>query len=292
MNKFNFPHPVLTSKNIKDRDFIKTCFDVNVRFRSDIDYWIFEISNTIDNKTILNLLESNKASIFTTIKSQQTLFNEKYSLAPNDKIEIKINKNAIKANVEVFCSIILKQDETIIFNDLNDEFYDSGEFSFKKNEIIGVSDFFNVKIHPPYVKDTPIQTDKFFFIKKGDKDYTWFKIEHTNITIYLPREDHKLWRTIQEDSLLFNHLNTTMKMKYLTPVWVHIFEKLKYKREEFESYDWFSDFEKAIKNHDINEDNSFEAAQKVMRLIISGQDTYSKSWKNITELKEKIEEKK
>ena len=292
MNKFNFPHPVLTSKNIKDRDFIKTCFDVNVRFRSDIDYWIFEISNTIDNKTILDLLENNKASIFTTIKAQQTLFNEKYSLAPNDKIEIKINKNAIKANVEVFCSIILKQDETIIFNDLNDEFYDSGEFSFKKNEIIGVSDFFNVKIHPTYVKDTPIQTEKFYFIKKGDKDYTWFRIEDTNITIYLPREDHKLWKTIQEDSLLFNHLNTTMKMKYLTPVWVHIFDKLKYKREEIESYDWYDDFDKAIKNHDINTDDSFEAAQKVMKLIISGQDSYSKSWKNITELKEKIEEKK
>ena len=83
-----------------------------------------------------------------------------------------------------------------------------------------------------------------------------------------------------------------MKMKYLTPVWVHIFDKLKYKREEIESYDWYDDFDKAIKNHDINTDDSFEAAQKVMKLIISGQDSYSKSWKNITELKEKIEEKK
>ena len=289
MSKHNFPHPVLTSNNLTDSDFKNSSFDVKIKYKSDIGFWVFYIDNKIDNEAVMSLINNEKARVLLTVKSRQSFFIKKVFIQANNEFELRIKKEDIKSKVIIKLSIIMLEDHDIAFEDLNSDYYDLNTFNIKKNELVGISDDFTVDIHPSFVNDTPIQSDKLWFFEPTDKDYIWYKPEDEKITIYMPKSDYKAWKNLDGRGY-GTYLDSDYRMKYLVPVLVDIYSNIKNDPEY--SYKWLEELKTQCRENDINMDDPFDAAQRTMKLIMSGQDTYTKSWQDIDLLIKKVKREK
>ena len=280
-----FPYPVLTSSSTLDPDYLNSQFDLEVGYKSDIGVWLFQVNVSIKNDSILDLLKNNKAKIFCIIKSTGTFFLENFDLNFDSENLIKIKKEDIKGSVELNAVIISNDIQQVVLDDITDDYFETNSFNFEKGDILGVSDSYYLDIHPLFVKDTPIQSDKTWFVDPWDKDYTSYEPRTDGIFIKLPRDDFRIQKDLTKN---FKELNSLFKMKYFVPILMDIINEAKDDEQYKYRYPWYEVFEDECGKYDIDLEDPFIASQDIIKKMISGNDTYNLSWVGIENTIEKL----
>lgn len=282
-----FPYPVLNSSSTLDPDYLNSQFDLDVGYKSDIGVWLFKVDVSIKNDSILDLLKNNKAKIFCIVKSTGTFFLKNFDLNFDSENLIKIKKEDIKGNVELKAVIISNEIQQIILDDITDDYFDTNSFDFNKGDILGVSDNYYLDIHPLFVKDTPIQSDKTWFVDPWDKDFTDYEPKTNGIFIKLPRDDFRMQKDLTKN---FKEINSLFKMKYFVPILMDIIYQAKDDEQYKNKYPWYEVFEDECGKYHIDLEDPLTASQDIIKKMISGNDTYNTSWLSIENTIEKLKD--
>ncbi len=267
-----FPHPVLSKLN---DDYLNSNFSASIKAIETKKDILIDISISLSNNQIIELIEQNIASLVCHIECTKTKFRttEKLNLGEN---QIKLSTFMINGNIEIVPMIIASEN---IKNYKNDDFnkdYDNIGFDIEIGSILAISDQFKI----PVIKDIYDMSKIPSIIsitKNSDENETKMKIEihDDKIRILLSKDSYSKYVSIGKSDL---HLPIIHSM-IIVPALIFVFDELKSDTnilENYGGYRWFYTIKKRLSMEGIELDErgiksieSFYLAQKILDIPIN-----------------------
>ncbi len=266
-----FPYPILNKDPFLSQYKKSTFyFDYQQELVDQNNAILFHINTTLDNETLLKLVEERKAEINIVIECPETMFRKKYPVNIGLS-EIKISIGNFSGKVYLLGFIIAKDNISDFKSSDFLDFYGDISFDIEKHDIIATDMGFVTKVN--FDPEDNAKKSIFLVIKNNNIDKKIMKIEYdsSKIIINLPPEQ-------------WNAYNTTKNLSNLGSIYFSMFaipalsfslnELLKIKcgvdtlRLDYKWFDVFAKKYEEIEKHELSDDefaalNTLEISQKL-----------------------------
>ena len=198
LSNYSIPYPILgIAGAFNDNVLIKK----ELSFESTKDNYIFKITLTTDDPTLLQLIREGKASYACEIDSPKTFFRETYK-SKDPSFSITIPKVSLIGNdVSLFYSIVVNEDITDYKNNnFNQRFYEGYKFNLSKGHMLAYfgRDTFNADIK--YEELNALGSIMEVKVDVNSK-FTYFDFGSDLITIFLPPSEYDSFRKSNNHTL-------------------------------------------------------------------------------------------
>lgn len=251
-----FPYPVI--KEHKE-DFINSDFKIQVGHKDDDEYIILDIKFDLTNESIKKLINEDKAKFVLHLEEPTTLFREIYSFS-NSQNEVVIPKDKIRMVVELSAFIVAVEDIFEFKSDDLDIIYEDIPISFKKYNIIGISQ--SKKIEVDKESDEIKEVSSIFsVIPHEDADAIYkIKLGNERIIIEIPKEEYPIYNELSYRYRLINDPNNYILMSLIImPSFVEVLTILKEGTDNYRNNQWYNPLIKAYDKKGINLEKEFES---------------------------------
>lgn len=270
IKKRYYPYPVLTPYS---DDYIKSEFKIeSIEQGQEVNDYIFRINLYLNNKTILDLIGSNRAEYVIHVECPRTSFRKVYSSNSNE-IKIKIREYEIDGRVEIICFVIAKQNILNYRNNLFHRDYGDLDFNIERGQFIAISNPANLDI----IKDTDD-------LKKLSSIIRVSSISELDEEIRYDLDGERIYIRLSEDYYrLYTYASNSpenvrvLHSMIIYPALIYVFHELKESAEyDFENYverKWFQSLRLQLKNQGIElnrelfERDGFEPYQLAQKIL-------------------------
>lgn len=198
LSNYAIPYPILG---------IEGAFNENVLIKKDLNFestkdnYIFKITLTTDDPTLLQLVNEGKASYACEIDSPKTYFREIYK-SKEASFSITIPKvSLVGDDVSLFFSIVVNEDITDYKNDnFNQRFYEGYKFNLSRGHMLAYfgRDTFNADIK--YEELNALGSIMEVKVDVNSK-FTYYDFGGDFITIFLPQSEYDNFRKSNNHTL-------------------------------------------------------------------------------------------
>lgn len=230
----HFPYPIL--REYSD-DYINSYFKTEIKIKEDINSFIFEFNSELNDETITNLINKEKAEIVYQIECPQLFF--RYIIKTRSlEIEFAIDSKKLNGSVKVSSYIVAKDDIDDYTNiNFHTDFEDS-KFKLFRGNIIALGNQYKLIINKNLEKLS--QNDSIFLIVRDDSsERSAIKIDTDNdkIKIILNNEDFKNYNILSKRIDLL----PSMHAMIIYPALLQVLEKIRTSNiQEYEDMKWFN----------------------------------------------------
>lgn len=291
-NKGNYPYPILTDSKI---DYKNSTFKASYRYKVCKDEHRIRIKCDVDNKEILELINTGKASYAVQLECTNTFLRELRKFTYNEPITISLKNTQVIDKLDVGIAIIANEDIAEFKSDDLIDIYQSMSISFKKNEPIAVT---------PPVRIDIVNDDEIF-----NEVHSIFNIvvdeQATKIT-YDPHADRIRVKLPSEIAGFYMNSKKTEKITVLnslifTPVLVDLISQDSINQAEYGSFSWCKTLKVKISKFpkDVNitvenaYDNALDVTQILMKnLVIDSIYEYKKIFETLDDKGDELDETK
>ncbi|MDC0521607.1 hypothetical protein OAN93_02440 [Candidatus Marinimicrobia bacterium] len=268
-SNLTFPHPVL---GVRDDFNSSSVFKLDVSHNlSSEGKIVLNISPNLKNDSIVEMINSNIASLYFLVSCPGTLFSEVYEFNGFSKLAIEINQDRLWGRVNTSAKVVMNVDSDITLSDVNEYYYKGYTFYLNKGEILAMSSIYKFDHYPEYVEDTPIQSDTFWHLQmySGDKEESHYELSDNGVIINVIESEYRKFEMLEAEGM-----NEALKMLYIFPVLMELL-RLHFgdpeTREVIASKGWYSKLVETIEKYDISGSSIFEDAQVIMKKAMDKQ---------------------
>ncbi|MBZ9623245.1 hypothetical protein G9F71_010305 [Clostridium sp. FP2] len=265
-----FPYPVLAEflDDYIDNKFISEASIEKIR-----DNITFKLESKIENKTLKNLIDNDKARYMFHIECPQTSYRT--VVKTKDELtyhEVEAGKMVGKVQI---CVFVVAIDE--VYNYVNETFvsdYKGIDFNLEKGNILAIGGQFNITVdkEKEELGKIPSIFSVLRKITKEEKDLS-VDIYDNKVKIWLPEKEYYNYQKMARVPTLQPALHSMIVL----PVLIYIFEEIKKGGiDGFEEYRWFKSIRKSLAiekinlNSDtLNQHTSISLAQKVLNMPLT-----------------------
>ena len=265
-----FPYPVLAEflDGYVDNKFISEASIEKIR-----NTITFRLESIIENKTLKNLIENDKARYMFHIECPQTSYREVIK-TKEELTYYEVEEGRIVGKVQI-CVFIVAIDE--IYNYTNETFvsdYKDISFNLEKGNILAIGGQFNITVDKE--KEELGKIPSIFSIlrkvTKEEKDLS-VDIYDNKVKIWLPEKEYYNYQKIAR----VPSLQPVLHSMIVLPVLIYIFEEIKKGGiDGFEEYRWFKSIKKSLgiekinlNSDTLNQYTSIFLAQKLLNIPLS-----------------------
>lgn len=202
LNNVSFPHPVLSCYT----DDILPMLEENsiaCKVSKQRDEYVFEITLSLNNKDILDLIRSDAAVYACEIDCQKT-FYRKCETSKKGHFKFSIPRGSVRGPIVFTCLVIAVREINDYSNKGFNPDYDNQKFSLEAGDLLAA--------FPQQRYDVDIKYDElktagaFMQIRKDEtgNPYTWFDISGDKIDIVLPEALYDWYRKNIGNEIVFS----------------------------------------------------------------------------------------
>lgn len=144
--KNEFPHPVIYNNS---DDYTNSSFELFLNEQKiDNDDLVIEAEYKLVSKTILSLLNQDKAEVILKIESSKVSYRNIFSFENNLNIlNVRIDKNKVAENLEISAVIVAKEKiEQFQSDEFNKNLFGNAFFEIRKGDILAQDVGFTIKL--------------------------------------------------------------------------------------------------------------------------------------------------
>jgi len=191
-----YPYPVL---NKNGDDFINNKFEVI----KDIEYNQYlatiVLKTTIENNTIIDLIESGKIGLFCNVECPVTKYRFMFEIPFEsfDEYRYDIDVSLLNENIELTCVLVAKEKISFTSDELND-FYKNEIIHYPMYSTIGYTDTDEISL----IKAMDVNGDvpSIFTITSSDRaNEVYYDLNDNQIKIFIPREEYDIYYNSRGD---------------------------------------------------------------------------------------------
>lgn len=197
LSNFAIPYPILGI----DGAFNESVHvESNLTFESTNEAYTFIVVLSIDDPTILKLIQDRKAKYACEIDCTKTYYRETF-LSSESSFEVTIPKVSLVGKVQIFLSIVVVEDITDYENkNFNQKFYLDYKFNLSKGHMLA---YFEERTFNADIKYNELKAlGSIMEVKVDTKSkFTYFDFGGDLITIFLPQTEYDNFRKSNNHTL-------------------------------------------------------------------------------------------
>ena len=197
ISDFAIPYPILGIEGAFSNE-INIAYDVE--FESYPDKYNFNISFTLNEPNILELIQEGKASYACEMDCAKTFFRETYK-SQEANFTVSIPKTAVVGDVLLFLSVVVESDiKDYCSENFNQKFYAGYKFNLSKGHMLAYfgQEKFNANIKYDELK----AIGSIMEVKVDAKSkFTYYDFGGDMITIFLPQTEYNNFRRTNNHTL-------------------------------------------------------------------------------------------
>ena len=267
----SYPYPVLT---FYGDDYVDSAFATDISMHSNGYDLVFEINTTIQNKELAQLVANGKAVIIYVFECSQTGYRE-CKESDKTKSVFSIKELLLNGVLTVFPFIVARENIKGYSNSHFNEDYEGASFDIEKGKFLAVGQSTQVEIKK---KDSDmLKTSSIFTIIPNNESADDIQVDtiRNHIVIKLARKDYDRCWPLFGNPGLKDLLNSAI----VVPSLQSILNRLSAMGEEqceteYGDAGWYNSIKDVLQSRfgksisDINTDNSFSLAQKMLKTPI------------------------
>ena len=185
ISDFAIPYPILG---------IPGAFNDSVQIEKDLGFessqndYIFKITLSIDDETILGFINDKKAAYACEVDCGKSYYRQAF-LSHDPSFNISIPKTSLVGNVQLFFSIVVIEEiENYKNKNFNQRFYENYKFNLSKGHMLA---YFGQRQFNADIKYDELKALGSIMEVKADSNtpYTYFDFGGEKITIFLPQSE-------------------------------------------------------------------------------------------------------
>jgi len=268
-----FPHPVLREDN---NDYESSKFETKLLSNNLTNTYLFDLSITLDNKNLIDLINADNAKIICHIECSKTKYREIK--------ELRIGKNEFSVSAGLVEGVVFLLPLIISTENLNNyhskdfnKDYQSNIFNIEKGGILAVGKLFPIMIES--VRDKLATLPSIFSIQESaDLLQKGVKVglSKDKIEVSLPKSSFNIYEKYRKREFYSDLMNSII----ILPSLMQILEELKASDEDlilgFEDKRWFRVIVKKLKEEEIDfqrgelkTQSLFNLSQKILNYLNS-----------------------
>lgn len=192
-----YPYPVLCSNN---DDFVNNKFDVSRDIEYNSENATVVIKASIEDKTILKLIEESKIGLYVNVECSVTKFRFMFEVPFErfDEYRHDIDISQLNENIEITCLLVAKENITFTSDELS-EFYKDEIINYPKYSTVGYTDTEEISL----IKSIDVNGDipSIFTISTNETVKEIYYTNHKHqIEIFLPRDEYDIYYNSRGES--------------------------------------------------------------------------------------------
>lgn len=232
-----YPYPVLSNYV---SDFTNNKFDVSRDIEYDSLNATIILKASIEDKTILKMIEDGKIGLFCNVECSVTKFRYMFEI-PYDKFDeykYQIDISQLNDEIEIACVLVAKEDITFTSDDLS-EFYKDEIINYPRYSTVGYTDTEEISL----IKSINVNGDIpsiFTITSKESADDIYYDTSQHVIQIFLPREEYDIYYNSRGESKRLKQMMINL------PVLQSVLEEIKNGEASDDRKGWYKVLEDAL----------------------------------------------
>lgn len=220
-----YTYPVLSTSGVRDDYMPESSFSIEVdKSQTGVSENSLDISVTLVNQNLSNLINSNKAKIICHIESPLSSYRKIYDIDSFDmRLQVPINPEVMRGVLEVTPFIVASEEISNFTSDMFGEFY-KGEYSIEQGDILAFAPTTEIEIEPDDINKRPTQSIIRISGRKEVRDMTT-DLSGENIIIWLPEKTYYGYKNLSGKESFYYKLSL---MAIVLPALITAINDIKY----------------------------------------------------------------